>query len=102
MDDRQKELLGVIYSVLLGPSRVFVGMLVELKNGTIVNHNSLPSVYKGRVKIEGNASLVIKNVTPQDNTIFKCALIPDAGTDQESEVQLIVTGKFLRFNNCSQ
>ena len=89
--DNQAELLGIIYSVK-EPSGPFAGMVVKLTNGSVINHQSIPSAYKGRVRIEGKASLVIEKVTPEDNTEFKCALIPNSGTDLESKVQLIVTG----------
>ena len=91
--DNQGELLGIIYSVKeLKPSGVFVGMLIKSMDNIVTYHSSIPAAYKGRVRIEGKASLVIENVTPQDNTEFKCALIPNSGTDLESKVQLIVTG----------
>ena len=89
--DNQAELLGIIYSVK-EPSGTFTGMLVKLTDGSVRNHLSIPAAYKGRVRIEGRASLVVENVTPQDNTEFKCALVPNSGRDLESKVQLIVTG----------
>ncbi|XP_078379929.1 uncharacterized protein LOC144662850 [Oculina patagonica] len=97
VDDKQKELQGIVYSVLVsnGP---FVEMLVQFENGTVVDHPQIPAAYKGRVRIEGNASLIIENVSSRDNAIFKCALFPEPGLGviQESEVQLIVTGNMLR------
>ena len=89
--DNQAELLGIIYSVK-EPSGAFAGMLVKLTNGSVIDHQSIPAAYKGRVRIEGRASLVIDNVTPQENTEFKCALVPNSGRDLESKVQLIVKG----------
>ena len=99
VDDRQAELLGIVYSVKDGLSGVFKGMLVEIKNGTILNHHSLPSAYKRRVKIKGNASLVIENVTPKDSTLFKCNLVAESGADHASIVRLIVTGTCF-FKSC--
>ena len=69
--DNQAELLGIIYSVK-EPSGAFAGMLVKLTNGSVMNHQGIPAAYKGRVRIEGRASLVVENVTPRDNTKFKC------------------------------
>ena len=89
--DNQGKLLGIIYSVK-ERSGTFTGMLVKSTDGSVMNHQSIPAAYKGRVRIEGRASLVVENVTPQDNTEFKCALVPNSGTDLESTVQLIVTG----------
>ncbi|KAL9964765.1 hypothetical protein ACROYT_G028449 [Oculina patagonica] len=92
VDDKQKELQGIVYSVQVsnGPS---VYVLVQFKNGTVVEHPQLPAAYKGRVRIEGNASLIIENVSLQDNTRFMCRLYaePGAGQDHLSIVQLIVT-----------
>ena len=91
--DNQAELLGIIYSVKeLKPSGVFVGMLIKSMDNIVTDHSSIPAAYKGRVRIDGRASLVIENVTAQDNTEFKCALAPNSGIDLESTVQLIVTG----------
>lgn len=89
--DTQAKLLGIIYSVK-EPSGAFTGMLVKYTNGSVINHQSIPAAYKGRVRIEGRASLVVENVTPRDNTEFKCALVPKSGTDLESKVKFIVTG----------
>ena len=44
-----------------------------------------------RVKIEGRATLVIKNINPADNTKFKCELERGLRTFR-SVVQLIVAG----------
>ena len=90
--DTQAELLGIIYSVKEA-SGAFTGMLVKFTNGSVLNHQSIPTAYKGRVRIEGRASLVVENVTPRDNTEFKCALVLNSGTDLESNVKLIVTGR---------
>ncbi|KAL9964766.1 hypothetical protein ACROYT_G028450 [Oculina patagonica] len=92
VDDKQKELQGIVFSVMVSTG-LFVGMLVQFKNGTVVEHSQLPAAYKGRVRIEGNASLIIENVSAQDNTRFMCRLSaePGAGQDHVSIVQLIVT-----------
>ncbi len=96
MDDKQKELRGIVYSVLVsnGP---FVYVLVQYKNGTVVEHPQIPTAYKGRARIEGNASLIFGNVSLQDNTRFMCRLYaePGAGQDHLSIVQLVVTGTLL-------
>ncbi len=88
--DKQGELEGIIFSVQY--QGAIKGILVK-QNGIVQEHLSIPAEYKGRVKMEGNASLVIENVTPQDNTYFKCELVPVSGRTVEDEVQLIVTGK---------
>ena len=92
--DNPAHLDGIIYSVLVGTS--FTNMLGLQSDGTVVNFLSTPNKYKGRVRIEGRASLVIENITSQDNTSFMCTLVakPGAGRDVQSQVQLIVTGLY--------
>ena len=92
VDNKQKELKGISFSV--DGSSGFLQMLVQVKDGSVVEHPSIPSVYKGRVRMEGNASLVIENVSPQDSNRFRCELIPETGQGviHRSTVQLIVTG----------
>ena len=89
----QAELAWIIYGVGL-PGGSFSGLLEQLSDGSFVDDADIPPRYKGRVKVEGNASLVIGNITPQDNTIFRCVLVPVSGTDIVSDVQLIVTGTY--------
>ncbi|KAL9964811.1 hypothetical protein ACROYT_G028499 [Oculina patagonica] len=90
VDNKQAELSGIIYSVQVSGG-AFKEMLVQQNDGSVVNHPNIPAAYKGRVKVEGNATLVIVNVTSQDNTRFRCTLVPTSGLDISSEVQLIVT-----------
>jgi len=97
VDDKQKELQGILFNVEIGG--VFKRMLVLMKNGTVVEHPAIPSEYTGRVGVKGNATLVISNVSPQDGTFFKCQLVPESGQGQiqESVVELIVTGKLINY-----
>lgn len=96
VDDKQAELQGIVFSVL--NSNVFAGMVAKTKDGAVLNLPNIPSAYKGRVSIKGNATLIIENVSPQDNTRFQCRLSaePGAGQDRLSIVQLIVTGKYCK------
>ena len=95
VDNPQAEMDGILYSVQV-PSGGFTNMLGLLYNGTVITLPTIPSAYKGRVRIEGRASLVIENITPQDNTAFMCTLSakPGAGRDIVSVVQLIVTSRY--------
>ena len=71
--------------------------MVEYKNGNRVTASGIPSAYIGRVGIEGRASLVIKNITTQDNAFFQCTLRvePASGLqNQISTTRLIVAGMF--------
>ena len=73
----------------------FENLMVEYKNGNRVISSTVPSAYIGRVGIEGRASLVIENITSQDNAVFQCTLRvePASGLQgQVSTVKLIVTG----------
>ena len=77
-------------------------LIVEDKNGNRVISTNIPSAYIGRVGIEGRASLVIENITIQDNTLFQCTLRPEPATgdlDKVSVVKLIVTGMVLLLIN---
>ena len=92
--NNQADLDGIIYSVQVSGD-AFTNMLGLQSDGTVVNlPSNIPNKYKGRVRIEGRASLIIENITSQDNSTFKCSLVaqPGAGQDVESQVQLIVTG----------
>ncbi|XP_078379837.1 uncharacterized protein LOC144662788 isoform X3 [Oculina patagonica] len=89
--DRQAELKGITWEVYI--SNMYKLLIVELKNGDRVVKSDMPSAYTGRVDIEGRASLVIKNITDQDNTLFQCTLRaePTSGLQiQISTVKLIV------------
>ena len=51
-------------------------MMVNDSHG-VQEHPNIPPSYKERVKIEGRATLVIKNINPGDNIQFRCELIID-------------------------
>jgi len=95
-DNPQAELDGILYSVQVS-SGSFTNMLGLPYNGTVIIFSSIPSAYKGRVRIEGRASLVIENINLQDNATFVCTLVAKAGAGRDvvSIVQLIVTGMHL-------
>lgn len=91
--DRQAELKAITWEVYI--SNMFKLLIVELKNGERVVKSDMPSAYTGRVDIEGRASLVIENITDQDNTFFHCTLRaePTSGLQSQiSTVKLIVRG----------
>ena len=87
--DPQKQLRAIIFHVL--DKGTFVGLLVE-HNGVIKNHRDIPAAYQGRVKKEGNATLIIEKISPRDNTEFNCQLLPG----EESIIQLIVAGMYCK------
>ena len=94
--DSHNKIQYIIYSVLVDGT--FVRMMVNGSRG-VQEHPNIPSSYKGRVKIEGRATLVIKNVNPGDNTKFKCKMTGSFLHTVESIVQLIVDGMYYRLNH---
>ena len=93
--DPQNKIQYIIYSVLVDGT--FIRMMVNDSRG-VQEHPNIPISYKGRVKIEGRATLVIKNINPGDNTEFQCEL-RETLRSQKSAVQLIVTGTYYRHNH---
>ena len=93
--DPNNDLRGIIFSVLVdgNQGKQFKGMLVK-QNGTVLNHSALSSAYKGRVRIERNATLVIDKITPKDNTEFRCTLVSKSGRFMINAIQLIVAGLY--------
>ena len=94
--DPHNDIQNIIYSVLV--SGKFVKMMV---NGShdVQEHPDIPPSYKGRVKIEGRATLVIKNISPGDNNEFQCELIGSFLYLVQSTVQLIVAGTYFKHNH---
>ena len=91
--DPHNDIQNILYSVLVGGK--FVRMMVNSSHGVQENPN-IPASYKGRVKIEGRATLVIKNINPGDNTKFECEIWGSFSYLVESTVQLIVAGTYYR------
>ena len=93
--DPHNNIQTIIYSVVI--NHAFVRMLVNDSHG-VQEHPNIPQSYKGRVKIEGRATLVIENINPGDNTIFRCELLGVIDTFA-SRVQLIVAGMYYRYKH---
>ena len=87
--DPQNKIQYIIYSVLVDGK--FVRMMVNDSHG-VQEHPDIPPSYKGRVKIEGRATLVIKDIKPGDNTEFECEMWGSFSGSVLSTVQLIVAG----------
>ena len=94
--DPHNKTQALIYSVLVNGA--FVRMMVTDNSG-VHEHPNIPLPYKGRVKIEGRATLVIKNIKPGDDTEFKCEVRGSFSYSVESTVQLIVAGMYYRHNH---
>ena len=89
--DSHNKIKHITYSVLV--KGVFVKMMFNDSRG-VQDHPDIPLSYKGRVKIEGRATLVIKNINPGDNTEFRCEIRGSFLNIIESAVQLIVAGTY--------
>ena len=94
--DPHNDIQDILYEVQVNGA--FVKMMVKNSLG-VQEHPSIPPSYKGRVKIEGRATLVIKNINPRDNTKFHCEVIGSFSYLVQSTVQLIVAGKYYRYNH---
>ena len=89
--DPHNKIQYIIYSVLV--KNTFVRLLVNGSFG-VQEHPDISQSYQGRVKIEGRATLVIKNINSGDNTKFNCELIGSFSNSVESTVQLIMAGTY--------
>ena len=94
--DPLNKVQGTLFSVLI--KGTFARVIFN-DSGGVQEHPKIPSSYKGRVKIEGRATLVIKNINPGDNTKFKCEMQGSFTGKLESTVQLIVAGMYYRHNH---
>ena len=92
--DPHNKIQYILYSVLVDGT--FVRMMVNDSRG-VQEHPNIPPSYKGRVKIEGRATLVIKNINPGDNTEFRCIIWQEEKI--ENTVTLIVAGMYYRHNH---
>ena len=92
--DPNNKVQTIIFSVLVNGS--FVQMILN-GSGGVQEYPSFPVSYKGRVKIEGRATLVIENINPGDNTKFRCEL--ETLELFPSVVELVVTGTYYRHNH---
>ena len=84
-NDPHNKIQYIVYSVLV--KNAFGSFGVQ-------EHPDIPKSYQGRVKIEGRATLVIKNIHPGDDTEFKCDVFGSFSYPVESTVQLIMAGTY--------
>ena len=94
--DPHNNIQSTLYSVLLNGA--FERMMGNDSHGVHEHPNISPS-YKGRVKIEGRATLIIKNINPGDKTKFRCEVNGKFVYTVGSAVQLIVAGTYYRHNH---
>ena len=94
--DPSNKVRRIIYRVLVNGTYV---RMIFRDNSGVREHPDAPQSYKGRVGIEGRATLVIKNINPEDNTKFRCELVGHFAITLEHAVQLIVAGMYYRHNH---
>ena len=94
--DPHNKIWSILYSVLVNGA--FVRMIFD-NSGGVQEHHDIPPSYKGRVKVEGRATLVVKNINPADNTEFKCSVYGSFVRTIGSTVHLIVAGTYNRHNH---
>ena len=95
-DPAKNKIQRITYSVLVNGE--FLRMIVNGSHG-VLEHPEIPLSFRGRVKIEGRATLVIYNINPGDNTNFRCELIGSFLYLVQSTVQLDVAGTHNRHNH---
>ena len=94
--DPENKIQRITYSVLVNGK--FLRMIVNGSHG-VLEHPEIPLSFRGRVKIEGRATLVIYNINPGDNTNFRWELIGSFLYLVQSTVQLDVAGTHNRHNH---
>lgn len=67
-------------------------MIGEDTDGTVFIHNQRPLLYTGRVEKRDQATLIVKNMTFEDSTEFRCVLTALDGGRTEGVVKVIVAG----------
>lgn len=93
VDNRTAELRAIVWSIFNKTSNSLITLILEEKDGTVKHNPNAPPTYgPERVTKEGQASLVIKNVTFKDSATYKCLLDRESGKGQGNSVDVIVTG----------
>jgi len=91
--NKSADLKFIIWRVYNKTDEQYFPLVVEYPNGAIQLNPMLPLDYVGRVEKIGQATLVIKKISYEDSTLFKCTLRGEQGvSDESSTVQLVVTG----------
>ena len=92
VDNREAELKYIVWRVRNKTTFDFYPLLFEDNKGNVNISTQIPQMYVGRVEKIGRATLVIKNLTYEDATIYICFLDQKVGQDHDSSVELVVTG----------
>ena len=97
VDDKEKELFGIVWSVVEKVTGNTINLFIETKSGDRSEVGGISQAYKGRVSVKEQATLVIANVTLNDSTTFRCTLRAESNSgvnEAKQSVQLVVTGMF--------
>lgn len=98
VDDKEKELLGIVWTVIEKVTGNTIILFTETKSGDRSEFGGISQAYKGRVSVKEQATLVIENVTLNDSTTFSCTLRAEFGSglaDVKRSAELVVTGMCL-------
>ena len=87
--DPHNKVNSITYSVMV--KGALVKLLLNDSKG-VQDHPDILPWYRGRVKIEGRATLVIKNINSTDSNKFRCELGGSFSETIESTVQLLIAG----------
>ena len=91
-DNSAADLKLTIWRVYNKTERNYYPLLVEFHNCAVLLNPNIPPSYEGRVQKIGQATLVIKRISFEDSTRFKCSLEGKQGILHESSSELVVTG----------
>lgn len=94
VNNRTAELRLIAWRIYNKTKNSFITLIQEKKDGEVLHNPNAPPMYgPERVTKEGQASLVIKNVTFKDSTTYKCLLAGEVGiADVENSVEVVITG----------
>ena len=67
-------------------------MIGEDTDGSVFIHNERPPLYSGRVEKRDQATLIVKNMTFEDSSEYRCVLTALDGGRTEGVVKVIVAG----------
>lgn len=91
--NKTTDLKHIVWSVYNHTDNRFYGLAAEFPNGNIQLNPNMPPEYAQRIYKTGRATLVIKNITFYDSTLFRCWLVGKLWVpDSWSTVHVIVTG----------
>ena len=91
-DNNAADLKFIIWRVYNETERSYYPLVMEFHDGAVLLNPNIPPAYEGRVEKIGQATLVIKRISFEDSTRFKCSLEGKQGTLHESSTELHVTG----------